>query len=105
MALSNEEIIILCDLYGSLLTEKQLNMLRLFYDFDNSLSEIAEQYGVTRQAVRDSIVKATETLETLESKLRIHTKFDKIKTLSEHIKDNSIDSADDARSILAVLGE
>ncbi|HRX13424.1 MAG TPA: sigma factor-like helix-turn-helix DNA-binding protein [Eubacteriales bacterium] len=105
MALSNEEIIILCDLYGSLLTEKQLGMLRLFYDFDNSLSEIAEQYGVTRQAVRDSIVKATETLETLESKLRIHTKFDKIKILSEHIKDNSVDSADDARNILEVLAE
>lgn len=105
MALSNEEIIILCDLYGSLLTEKQLSMLRLFYDFDNSLSEIAEQYGVTRQAVRDSIARATETLENIESKLRFHYKFDKIKTLSEHIKDNSVDSADDASGILAVLGE
>lgn len=104
MALSNEDIIILCDLYGSLLTEKQLNMLRLFYDFDNSLSEIAEQYGVTRQAVRDSIMKATESLENIESKLRFRAKFEKIKNLSEQIsQDPSI--AEKIREILAVLGE
>ena len=41
----------------------------MFYDFDNSLSEIAEQYGVSRQAVRDVIERAKVQLAELEVKL------------------------------------
>ena len=44
------EITRLKDVYGALLTDRQAEMLSLFYDFDNSLSEIAEQYGVSRKA-------------------------------------------------------
>lgn len=63
------EITRLKDVYGALLTDRQAEMLSLFYDFDNSLSEIAEQYGVSRQAVRDVIERAKVQLAELEVKL------------------------------------
>ena len=47
------EISILCEIYGKLLTKKQLNILDNYYNLDLSLSEIAENEGITRQAVRD----------------------------------------------------
>lgn len=68
-------IVALCDIYGNLLTDKQEQMLRLFYDYDNSLSEIAEQFGITRQGVHDSIIKAEEQLTNLESKLHLRQKI------------------------------
>lgn len=57
------------DCYGSMLTDKQRDMVKLYYDLDLSLAEIAEQYDVTRQAVRDCIVRAKTQLECFESKL------------------------------------
>ena len=51
----NMEIAFLVDFYGDMLTEKQRDMIELYYDDDLSLSEIAENEGITRQGVRDSI--------------------------------------------------
>ena len=51
------EISILCEIYGKLLTKKQLNILDNYYNLDLSLSEIAENEGITRQAGRDIIKK------------------------------------------------
>ena len=51
------EISILCEIYGKLLTKKQLNILDNYYNLDLSLSEIAENECITRQAVRDIIKK------------------------------------------------
>ena len=59
----------LIDIYGELLTSRQSETLRSYYDYDFSLSEIAENQGVTRQAVRDTIVKACEQLVVYEEKL------------------------------------
>ena len=47
----NIENAILLDTYGSMLTEKQYDTLSLYYDEDLSLSEIAENMGITRQAL------------------------------------------------------
>lgn len=65
----------LLDFYGLLLTEKQLTFLRLHYEEDHSLSEIAEQFGVTRQAVNDHLRRAIELLEEYERKLELLAKF------------------------------
>ena len=46
---------ILLDYYGMVLTEKQRNILTEYYNDDLSLAEIAENYGITRQGVRDAI--------------------------------------------------
>lgn len=65
----NVKISILCDLYGNLLTEKQIKFIDDYYNKDLSLSEIAENNGITRQAVRDSIKKVEKKLLDYEEKL------------------------------------
>ena len=63
------QISMLCQIYGSLLTEKQLEILQDYYDNDLSLAEIAENHNVTRQAVRDNIKKGEKRLFEYEKKL------------------------------------
>ena len=63
------EISILCDLYGKLLTDKQFEFVDDYYNNDLSLSEIAENNNITRQAVRDIIKKGENKLFEYEEKL------------------------------------
>lgn len=65
----NVKVSILCDLYGKLLTEKQFEFLNDYYNNDLSLSEIAENSNITRQAVRDIIMKGEKKLFEYEEKL------------------------------------
>ena len=59
---NNVEITILYDFYGDVLTEKQRDFLNYYYNDDLSLSEIAENEGITRQGVRDAIKRAEAQL-------------------------------------------
>lgn len=68
------EISMLCEIYGKLLTEKQINIMDNYYNLDLSLSEIAENEGITRQAVRDIIKKGENKLFEFEEKLGIMKK-------------------------------
>jgi predicted DNA-binding protein YlxM (UPF0122 family) len=68
------KISILCQLYGKLLTEKQYEVLDDYYNNDLSLSEIAENLEITRQAVRDNIKKGENKLLEYEEKLGIMKK-------------------------------
>ena len=63
------EISILCEIYGKLLTEKQEEFIEDYYNNDLSLSEIAENNNITRQAVRDIIKKGEKKLFEYEEKL------------------------------------
>ena len=65
----NVKISILCQLYGKLLTEKQYEILNDYYNNDLSLSEIAENSKITRQAVRDILKKGENKLFEYEEKL------------------------------------
>lgn len=56
-------------IYGGLLSEKQAEILRLYYDEDWGYSEIAEQLGVTRQAVYDATQQGKIALERYEEHL------------------------------------
>lgn len=69
------KISILLEIYGKLLTEKQLEILTDYYNNDLSLSEIAENNKITRQAVRDIIKKGENKLFELEEKLLIMKKM------------------------------
>ena len=69
------KISILCQLYGKLLTEKQYEVLDDYYNNDLSLSEIAENLEITRQAVRDNIKKGENKLLEYEEKLGIMKRF------------------------------
>lgn len=62
---------LLLDVYGGLLTEKQLEMMQLYYDEDLSLSEIGEQYGISRQGVHDSLKRSEQALDEFEERLGI----------------------------------
>ena len=65
---------ILLELYGKLLTEKQYELLDYYYNQDIGLSEIAENLGITRQAVRDNLKKGENNLNDFEEKLHLFQK-------------------------------
>ena len=99
---------VLFDFYGELLTDKQRAALRSYYEEDCSLSEIAENMGVSRQGARDFIKRGEIQLAEFEEKLGLSKRFarisrcvseieaiaegidscERIKLLTEKIKDN-----------------
>ncbi|MCL6637298.1 MAG: YlxM family DNA-binding protein [Alicyclobacillus sp.] len=62
----------LYDWYGALLTERQRQWVELYFFDDWSLAEIAEHFGVTRQAVHDNLRRAEDQLEAYERALALH---------------------------------
>ena len=62
----------LYDFYGDVLTDRQKEFYDLYYNEDLSLGEIAENYGITRQGVRDVIVRAEAALTELGGQDRTH---------------------------------
>ena len=66
---------LLYDFYGELLTEKQKEIYELFYQNDMSLSEIAAELDISRQAVRDQLKRTEKILSEYEEKLMLVEKF------------------------------
>lgn len=71
--------------YGKLLTEKKHEMLSQYYLNDYSLAEIAENDGVSRQAVYDAVRTSNRALDQFEEKLGLYAKFRRIAAHSEQI--------------------
>lgn len=65
---------LLFDCYKSMLTERQREIFDLYYNQNLSLGEIAEDLDISRQGVRDSLVKAEKTMTDLEGNLKIYDK-------------------------------
>lgn len=65
----------LMDFYGPLLTENRARLLRLYCEEDLSLSELAEEAGITRQGVHDALTKAQAQLEEYERKLGLVARY------------------------------
>ncbi len=97
---NNVKISLLLDTYGSLLTDKQFNLLDDYYNNDFSLSEIAENEGITRQAVRDNLKKGENNLLEYEEKLhlleknknsskKIESAIEELKNIEKEIKDDA----------------
>ena len=70
---------LLLDLYGNILTEKQKQTMDLYFQQDYSLSEISEQLSITRQAVRDSLLRAETTLFDTDARLGLLDKFNNMR--------------------------
>ena len=68
----------LLDFYGEVLTEKQREMLRQYYNDDLSLSEIGENFGITRQGARDAIKHGETTLKELEEKVGFAARYRRV---------------------------
>ena len=81
----------LFDFYGDLLTERQREFYDLYYNEDLSLAEIAENYGISRQGVRDVIVRAEAAMSEIEEKTHIIRRFHQSKAAIA-----AIDAAADA---------
>ncbi len=73
----NLRVSVLLDYYSPLLTDKQKDVIDLYYNDDLSLSEIAEHEGITRQGVRDSIKRGEQTLFEMEEKFRLAERSEK----------------------------
>ncbi|MGI6123819.1 MAG: YlxM family DNA-binding protein [Acetivibrionales bacterium] len=69
------EITVLLDFYGQLLTERQYEIMDLYINSDLSLGEIAEDLGISRQGVHDSIRKAKQALSGYEKRLGLAERF------------------------------
>ena len=65
----NLEYLQLFDAYSGLLTEHQRDVCELYYMYDLSLAEIAEQKGTSRQSVSDTLAKSRAALDDYEAKL------------------------------------
>ena len=65
----------LFDFYGEVLTPRQKEFFDLYYNEDLSLAEIAENYGISRQGVRDVIVRAEAIMTDLEDKTGLRKRF------------------------------
>jgi len=81
---------LLYDFYGDTLTDRQKEFYDLYYNEDLSLSEIAENYGISRQGVRDVIVRAEAALTELEDKTgiirRFHVMQDQLKGIQADVE-------------------
>jgi predicted DNA-binding protein YlxM (UPF0122 family) len=66
----------LYDFYGELLTERQKEFFDLYYNEDLSLAEIAENAGISRQGVRDVIVRAEGIMQEVEDKTGLIRRFE-----------------------------
>ena len=82
----------LFDFYQTLLTEKQRNYMELFYLRDYSLSEIAETFDVSRQAVYDNIRRTGDLVEDYEAKLNFYEKFEQRRKIYDDMKQTLNDS-------------
>lgn len=68
----NLEMSNLLDLYGVMLTDKQLDIMQMYYNDDLSLGEIAADLGISRQGVHDAVKRGDETIIGYEQKLGLY---------------------------------
>ena len=76
----------LLDLYSPLLTQTQREIADLYFNYDLSLGEIAEQKGVSRQSVSDCLSKCRKQLEKYEEKLGFNKTIDALNKEVERLK-------------------
>ena len=115
----NLEISLLLDFYGDVLTEKQRDVMEQYYNDDLSLAEIADNFGITRQGVRDSIKRGEGIILELEEKVGFAKRYravqqgiSQLESLARNIQfENANGYApnrridDSARKMLEIIGQ
>ena len=93
----NLDITLLFDFYRNILTDKQIEVIDLYYNEDLSLAEISEHLNITRQGVRDNIKRAEGILLNMEDKLHLAEKhkhiLNAVNGISEEIEKMESNSA------------
>lgn len=95
---------LLYDFYGELLTDHQKDIYEQFVLEDLSLSEIAQDKGISRQGVHDLVKRCQRILEGYESKLHLVEKFISVKKMVHEI-DDVLDSYDNQEMEPKVMAE
>lgn len=82
------EISMLLDFYGQLLTDSQYKCMDMHFNHDLSLSEIADEIGISRQGVHDFIKRGRAVLSDYEKKLGLMARFCEIKKNLKNIQED-----------------
>ncbi len=90
--------------YKNMLTNKQQQIVRAYVDYNGSLGEIAEQFGVSRQAAFDLLKRTIKKLEEYEKNLKICEKLDQIYDTIEKNYKSSL-TKEDYESIIDTIKE
>ena len=98
-----EQVILLMDCYRDLLTDKQNDYLSLYYEEDLSLSEVADEMGVSRTAVYDNIKRAVKTMENYEKRLGLLQKHIERLELISKLKEENDKRHDEIDAYLDML--
>ena len=99
---------LLYDFYGNLLTDKKRQVMEMYHEDDMSLAEIADDMGITRAAVYDSLKSAERQLERYEEKLGLLTKYEENSDLAAQAAGiiagaGSAISAEDKKELLDII--
>ena len=107
--MKNLEISYLMDFYGNLLSDKQRDIMQLYYQEDLSLAEIAAEVGITRQGVRDNIVRAEKELLHFETALGLWKKFaritDNLGKIRDIIKPGMVIDENDYQAMVSLIDD
>ncbi len=98
----------LYDIYAPLLTDRQQEILRLYFSDNYSLGEIAEEFAISRQAVHDLIRRAVDSIERLEEKLglyRLFTAHQELLSEAEALLDCETISKNDVQRLKTIIAE
>ncbi len=79
------EVSLLYDFYGQLLSKRQQEVMSLYYEENLSLSEIAEEFSISRQGVHDALKNAEKSLHQYEAKLGLVSRFENSRRAVEMI--------------------
>ena len=103
----------LLDFYGKLLSEKQYRAMEMYYEYDYSLNEIAEDLNISKQAVSDNLKRAASNLREFEKKLGLIENYRKrqdrkkrLENLIQELEKNSKDyDSDTLEKIKTIVNE
>ncbi len=71
--------------YGNMFNQHQKEIMRLYYDCDMSLAEVSDELGITRQGVRESLLRSANKLNEWEDKLKVVAKSNELTASLEQI--------------------
>jgi hypothetical protein len=97
--MTNFEANDLIDVYGNLLTERQLEILQLYYQEDLSLSEIHEELDISRAAIQQTIKKSMQQLEKFEAAIGML----KLKKNLYQLAQSNLNQADMSQKLMQLL--
>ena len=90
---------VLLDIYGGLLTQRQREIMTMYFNDDLSLSEIAEQYGITRQGVHDAIKRGAESLAEYDDILHLDEENKRRRAQLLEFKAQALEALEECRKV------